>query len=942
MSSMNAPEARAIVHMLVMENTRLQGSMMTDVRKRQREQQEWRQREQRAHSRRLASEQIARDLRLKMDLWRLVGDGSSSDGGSAAGAAAAGTVAGTGGTKTAEIMHVEETASDSDARYEDDESAAQIELRMLQDECARLEGEARLSNLSSKSHEADAKSECAEVLSSCSQLWDNLGVPWKLRETAIMAVESSYRNQSEALLAQLQTKEQDVRRQVQALEQEKEQLYAVLGRKNRTSRRVQEKSTLLLRLRTLRETVEPMRMEVDERTFVLSVQRERIAGLSRALCREEENEEIFAAAAGLDDASVARRDSLLRALLREKSRADIQVHTVLENIRTHLAHLAKNGSSSSLKAGAARPSEGSGRGGRSSDAGGRDSALAMIFSKEIAPVLRIALRRTEDSDSAVDDALSVIHSVVVTKQMSPGCDKRSIQHLSACHDVVTKIYTSVSSVATKVRHLLSQVRAAASGEASDEAEISEEDEEMQSSLTDTMNLVAGLESAVAEDLIQTVEANTQHVCGLWDELGIDIRLRRLPSYDGDDHDHDHDHDHDNGMVKSIARFRSFMAHLSMRTDWETGDVHGSERVQQCLAYAAALVSLKQTLRAQFASTEHMRKMAAKIVEMETKAQSFESEASDKNRLRAGGSRLLEEERFRRHFVKAYPQLLSKVIAGAEAWEAEHKIPLCIKTVATCTDANGSDQRVGDQHKKTSAAVRLLLGARKVLAAYEEVLAGSRVHKEQALTLGDFLAGGNHEIEIGAEAAVKEQRLCSTKTAGQEELDEADNAAADTKTSSSSVSAATANQENSNRIGRLRSHGTKSSRAGSVASTISPLSSKSLNVLAPKRKGKVVDEKAPETRRGARSRKDAPGSSIPKPSSTSKPLRAVGITVLSRVSATSEGKSPRVAKTSRMIAERRASATAKDLENVAAEEAAVGNQKKAPRFKRRTNLRDLFG
>jgi hypothetical protein len=50
----------------------------------------------------------------------------------------------------------------------------------------------------------------------------------------------------------------------------------------------------------------------------------------------------------------------------------------------------------------------------------------------------------------------------------------------------------------------------------------------------------------------------------------------------------------------------------------------------------------------------------------------------------------------------------------------------------------------------------------------------------------------------------------------------------------------------------------------------------------------------------------------------------------------------VAKTSRMIAERRASATAKDLENVAAEEAAVGNQKKAPRFKRRTNLRDLFG
>eukprot|EP00946_MAST-07B_sp_MAST-7B-sp1_P004949 g4949.t1 len=649
LSSMNMAEARAIIRMLVLENIRLQGSMMTEVRKRQREQQEWRQREQRAHARRLTAEQTSRDLRLKIDLWRLNEDST----GSAA-------VKNEPKTGTAENMIGKEKTAEKNSQ--DVESAAQIELRILQEECAKLEGEKRLSDLSLEAREVDAKSECAEVLSSCSQLWDKLGVPWKEREEAIMGVENSFRHKSEALLAELQKKESEACAQVLALEKEKIQLCKILGRDYITLRN-EEKATLLLQLRNLREVIEPMRIEVDERKFVLAVQQERVAEISRALCTEEENEAAFEEAIGLDD----------------------------------------------------------------------DSA--------------------EDSEEMAKAALKSINSVVITKQTSPGCDQLSIRRLEACHEVVSLIHRSVSFAGEKVQNLLKIVKIGIQKKG-DVAKLDEYESVVEPSLTHVMDLIAKLESIVKKDLRQMVEENVEHINNLWDELGTKKSLRQLPlcSTDGNKEkvkiqknekeikikgQGDSEETNAVSLNTSISQLRSSIMDFSLQADWQTGDVHGTELVEKYLTYAEDIASLKEVLQARLVSMEHLRKSVSRIVQMEIEAQSFENEASDKNRLKAGGSRLLEEERFRRHFVKAYPQMLNKLIDDSEVWEQEYKTPLRI-TMAALAEMKAFDSVVKHNPEKKFPTVRLLVVARKVLKSYQEVLAGSRVHKKQALTLGDLL------------------------------------------------------------------------------------------------------------------------------------------------------------------------------------------------------------
>ena len=93
---------------------------------------------------------------------------------------------------------------------------------------------------------------------------------------------------------------------------------------------------------------------------------------------------------------------------------------------------------------------------------------------------------------------------------------------------------------------------------------------------------------------------------------------------------------------SISQLRSSIMDFSLQADWQTGDVHGTELVEKYLTYAKDIASLKEVLQARLVSMEHLRKSVSRIVQMEIEAQSFENEASDKNRLKAGGSRLLEE------------------------------------------------------------------------------------------------------------------------------------------------------------------------------------------------------------------------------------------------------------------------------------------------------------
>ena len=108
--------------------------------------------------------------------------------------------------------------------------------------------------------------------------------------------------------------------------------------------------------------------------------------------------------------------------------------------------------------------------------------------------------------------------------------------------------------------------------------------------------------------------------------------------------------------------------------------------------------------------------------METKASSFETNVmSNKERLRGGGTRLLDEEKFRKKFVIKYPQLLNKCITDSEIWEKKYKLKFLFKC---------------NKHYNTTGEIRLSEAALLVLESYKHISAGSRISKEKALSLSD--------------------------------------------------------------------------------------------------------------------------------------------------------------------------------------------------------------
>ena len=110
------------------------------------------------------------------------------------------------------------------------------------------------------------------------------------------------------------------------------------------------------------------------------------------------------------------------------------------------------------------------------------------------------------------------------------------------------------------------------------------------------------------------------------------------------------------------------------------------------------------------------------MEMETKASSFETNVmSNKERLRGGGTRLLDEEKFRKKFVIKYPQLLNKCITDSEIWEKKYILKFLFKC---------------NQQYNTTGEIRLSEAALLVLESYKHISAGSRISKEKALSLSD--------------------------------------------------------------------------------------------------------------------------------------------------------------------------------------------------------------
>ena len=884
-SSLTSNEARAVVHMLITENARLQGNMMSEIRRWQKEQQEWRHREQQAHSKRLAAEHLARDLRLKVDLQRLQEDKRKNN--------------------TNNSNHGQCESGCHSSKENVDESEIQIELRMLQDEYAKLNIDSRLLKLSSKSYENDDKTKYAHIMESCSEIWESLGVPWKEREKLIEEVENSYWKESTVLLEQLKLKEQKVRSCVEELQRERDQICLTLGRKSNKLDSAHAEMSLVSQLQDLREEVEPMRMEIDERKYVLSMQRDRIMELSQALCEEEKNGEAFLALTNLDDASVQSRTRLLSNLLRQKSCADVEIHKVVENIRTQLLELCKGDERCSDKS-------------RNSRGGIHDSAMAKIFNAEVAPLLKNILSQFEAPKTFVKTALEMVYSIVVTKETSPGSDRNSLRRLKQCSLVVTKICESLPLITEELHTLTKKARQFMDTTSLEPlCEVAGKDKLLQSSLVYAKDLLGDLE-IIKDSLGAVVEEYMFEIQDMWNKLGTAMHIRKMPKFNPKINE-----DTENSNENNLERFQNFVTDISFKFDWEIGSIRGVNQFEDCLTHIQSLKSLLNCLLKQYASTVQLRKMATKVIEMEMKAQSFETEASDKNRLRAGGSRLLEEERFRRHFKKAYPHLLSKIICETEAWEAEHKTPLLMKNPSLTKSINESES-----HKKSSSeAVRLLTSARNVLDSYQEILAGSRVHKDKALTLGDLISGHcKSQFEKSDRKSSLSEQACNILSSteanqsdeGQDcifkELDQE------------------LNQEN-----RLSGVSTRASIAGSNTNVgISPLTAQSSNTrkISELPSSKSCTNAADTANRKKYAKKEGENRmEISKPSK----ITPKNVTSLRGSIDKSICRSPGVAKTTRMVAERRLSSNAKDIENSAPE---ILRKKKLRRSKR-TNLRDLF-
>ena len=86
----------------------------------------------------------------------------------------------------------------------------------------------------------------------------------------------------------------------------------------------------------------------------------------------------------------------------------------------------------------------------------------------------------------------------------------------------------------------------------------------------------------------------------------------------------------------------------------------------------------------------------------------------KSRLRRGGTRLLEEERFRRKFAATYPTLLTKVKNLISQWETRQKLPFKVGNAA-----------LGDL-------------VNDVLQCHKALTAGSRLHKAEAIRLATLI------------------------------------------------------------------------------------------------------------------------------------------------------------------------------------------------------------
>jgi hypothetical protein len=96
------------------------------------------------------------------------------------------------------------------------------------------------------------------------------------------------------------------------------------------------------------------------------------------------------------------------------------------------------------------------------------------------------------------------------------------------------------------------------------------------------------------------------------------------------------------------------------------------------------VQEKQAERA--AKLRPLLAMVREREELRLKMVEFEQSASDKSRLYARGTQLLEEERFRKHVAINYPKIISKLNKAIAAWEQAEQTDFYYQVSVAHTDS----------------------------------------------------------------------------------------------------------------------------------------------------------------------------------------------------------------------------------------------------------------
>ena len=322
-------ETTALIHMFMENNVHLQTELMRITNESQDKKLQLSDTERRMALKMKSNEQAMKAMQLKMDLMVIDHDYSISKT----------TKNGTSANKNKEIQEIQEIQDKK-------------ELKEVTERCAQLEAQQLRFNLSSVDQEIQLRTSCSGIMDKCTKKFDQLGTSWNEREKLLQHVENGLKERAELLLSSLEKSTVNATSQIEALHNEHTSLCTILGQHqpNKAEQKEQEARTCKEKKEYLQNQVEPMRIMVDERSFIYHEQHARVVNMCSdmniavpALWQEETgtNDDVGTGTV-LSDELMSERMVSMTDLIKSKTKRDCQVHTLSSSVRREWSRLCNN------------------------------------------------------------------------------------------------------------------------------------------------------------------------------------------------------------------------------------------------------------------------------------------------------------------------------------------------------------------------------------------------------------------------------------------------------------------------------------------------------------------------------------------------------------------------------------------------------------------------